>query len=457
MAVLAYTAAIQTRIAYALRMQAYSALTDGEKEMIDGTWTTGALDGGVALDALTQIQQLGQYFSLTAPTSVISEWESWLVQRTVMYAAQAMAPDRMQHYIEMHDSAMMAAIDAYQRNLVTYDPGATPEATVLTIQNIRYYVTGLLVRRDSGWETVEGTRRRRPRKWIPFEIIDACIEKVIRNTWNRANWIFKKRSGTITLTRYAVTAATYTHATKKITKTAGFATTIPTGASVRVTAGTSATLGDYITSSTAADADNIYLTASLGSAADGQTDIACKVIAVGNNLVGETFHQFASRELYFNDDPTSKVRWASNDEMAQAKAAADDGESEGRPYLFNWEDDAGVLTWHFFPEPDQSYTLRAQSYVKGPELTTLTATTTALARFPGEFHNVIKDAIFAEVLDKIADRDARHQIEKSEDEIMRLLPMFAEPGKPDDNPQIRDVYDDYARLGSPSYDAGDSL
>ena len=440
---LTYTVTMQDKIAHLLRNAPYDSLDETEKAVIDGAATPPTITTGQAYDALVQIQQVGQWFSMTpaSAASLPAEWEPWWIARTVMMAGQVLCPDRRQQYVELHDDAEMVALDAYARTAITADPGATPEAAVLTVQNIRYYITSLCVRRASGWETVEGSRRRRPRKWIPFELVDACTEKVIRNLWNRANWNFKARSGTITLTRYDASDATYTHATKTITKTGEFAAAIAAGATVRVTAGTGATLGTYIAAS--GTANTVVLTASLGSDANGQTDIDCEVINVTNNLVGETFHQFASRELYYADDPGRSIKWATNDEIAQAKAAAADGASGGRPYMFNWEDNGGALTWHFWPEIDRSYTLCAFSYVKGPALTTLSTTTTALARFPREFDNVIKDAIFAEVLDKINDPDAGHQLEKSEDEITRLLPIFAEAGKPDDNPKVRDIYNDY--------------
>lgn len=450
MTALAYTSAIQGRIAYTLRGVAYSSLTADEKQMMDGTWSTGT-PGGAALDALTHIQQIGQWFSLTAPSSVPSEWESWLVARTVMLASVQMGPDRRQQYVEAHDDAEMAAIDAYGRNLITYDPGSTPEASVLTVQNIRYYVVSTLARRDPGWETIEGTRRRRPRKWVPFELVDAQIERVIRNIWNRADWQFKRRQATITLTPYTAADATYTHSTKTITKTAAFATTIPAGAVVRVTAGTGATLGEYIVAS--ATADTVVLTASIGSAADAQTDIDCEVLAVTNNLVSETFQDFATRELYFNDatnafDRRECVKWASNDEMAKCRALIRAGTTtDGRPSVFSFQENSGVKAWFFYPWPDTTYTLSCAVNVKGPTLGSLTDTTTALARFPAEFNHVIKDAVLAEVLDHTNDSHGPRMRQRIEDEIMVMLPKYAEPGKPAMNPTIRDVYRDYEYFG----------
>lgn len=199
MTALAYTALLQDRIAYRLRGTAYSSMQAAEKAALDATWTTGALTGGYALDALTQIQQIGQYFGLVAPTSVPSEWEQWFVARTVLMASVQMRNDRYQEFSDEHERSEMAAIDAYSRNAITYDPGATPEASTLTVQNIRYYVTAMCAKKQR-WETLEGGGRRvRPRLFVPPELVDTQIERVMRNIWQRGDWYFKRRKVVMTI------------------------------------------------------------------------------------------------------------------------------------------------------------------------------------------------------------------------------------------------------------------
>lgn len=370
MSTLSYTAAVQNRIAQALRGMPYTNLTTNEKTVLDATWTTGALTGGFALDALTQIQQIGQWFSMTAPASVPIEWEQWLVARTVMLAGQQMGPDRMDLYVEAHDNAEMAAIDAYSRQLITYDPGATPEATTLTVQNIRYHVISYCVRRLSTWETVEGTRRRRPRQWVPFTIVDNAIERTLRNLWSRAEWTFRRRNTTMTVSASSVVA-------------------FP-------------------------------------------------------DLSGETFDQFATRKMYYTDATGGgmELQWLSGDDMARARAYADGGAYTGRPLYFRYENKAGTLTFDFFPRPDAAYTLRCEVYVKGPTLGTLSDTTTAMARFPNVFNHVIMDAVLAVVLDHMGDRNGKIMRESVEEEISRMLPIYADVGRVDDQQSPRDMYRD---------------
>lgn len=202
MPALAYTAAIQDRIFRMLGIDLSTADTDTTK-FIDNTWTSGSLTGGMALDALTQLQLMGQWFALVAPTSVPSELESLLVAKTVVLCAPKFQPDRMDAYVQAQSEAQMT-LDTYARNLVTYDPGATPEASVLTVQNVRYYVVSNMIRRPPAWETVGGTARPKPRPFVPFEVIDANLERVMRRIWQMGDWIFARRKVTISISTSSV-------------------------------------------------------------------------------------------------------------------------------------------------------------------------------------------------------------------------------------------------------------
>lgn len=74
-----------------------------------------------------------------------------------------------------------------------------------------------------------------------------------------------------------ITGATWTESTKTITKTAGFASyTFAKGDILNVTGGTGATAGRYTIASRTSD-DAIVLSASIGSDADGKTDIAGQI------------------------------------------------------------------------------------------------------------------------------------------------------------------------------------
>lgn len=374
MTALAYTAAIQTRINSILGINLTTADTF-TKTLIDGTWTSGA-PGGMALDALTQIQQIGQWMMLDIPANVPAEWESWLVAKTALMAGVQIHPNRVQQYEEMHARAEMAALDFFARNLITYDTGGTPEASVLTTQNIRYYVVGHLIRREPGWETVDGSHRQKPRKAIPFEIIDANIERVMRQIWQYGDWPFARR-----LCTFSITTA------------------------------------------------NAVTITGLGA--------------------GEIFASLTSRKLYFDDvasQGANFMEWFKDpDDMSRRKAYDVNSNVTGRPRYFNYSDSSGTLTWTFHPALDQTYTAKGVVLIKGPTLDTLSKTTTALARFPAEFNHIIKDAVLAETLRHIGDRDGVLLWQQVTEELERMLPVYCAPGPPSENSlEMRDAYNDLA-------------
>lgn len=376
MTAIAYSAALQDRIAYRLWGDSYSNITAKQKAALDGTWTVGD-PGGFALDALTAIRQTGQYFAAVVPNSVPSEAEPWLVARTVMLMGGTQArPDRAAEYRSQNETAESAFVDAYARQLITYDPTVTtPEASTLTVLNIRNYVIYHCCRKQR-WETVEGTKQVRPRMLVDPIMIDAQIERVLQNLWGRADWSFKRRQVTIT---------------------------IATDSSVTM------------------------------------------------DLTGETFHSIASREFFYSDTAATgfyRLKWARDGtSMAQIRAYKAATTATGRPSFFRIDNKSGTLTWTFDTTPDQTYTATGEVYVKGPTLTSLAATTTAMARFPDQFAHVIKDLVLAEVLDHLGDPDGKRFREgRLEDEITRLLPTFSSVGHVQDDQGVRDVYGDISLI-----------
>jgi len=96
-------------------------------------------------------------------------------------------------------------------------------------------------------------------------------------------WNFNKTTSTLLATRAEITlsGATWTDATKTLTKTGAFTDYSRLDEDkVRITAGTGATLGEY--EITANDANTLTLATSIGVAADGQTDIEG---ALANNTI----------------------------------------------------------------------------------------------------------------------------------------------------------------------------
>lgn len=459
MAVLAYTLKIQDRIFRELGID-LSTADAFTKALIDDTWTTGALGGGVALDALTQCQQFGQWFSLSDAAGV-SQWDGWLVARTVLMAGRTLQPERVPEFEKANDDAEMAALDAYTPSLFTVDPGATaPEPSTLTMANILSYVIHHCARRER-WHTVEGVARRRPRLWVPPTIIYHHTERVLRNLWSRANWPFRRRAVTLVITPYSVSTATYTSATKTVTCASSFATTIPAGATVKFISGTGITACERVVAS--ATASTVVLTAApLGVTGDLTTgDIKCIVVAtlVDGLTSAETFHSVATREFCYSDSTGrgSTLTWAKDGtQMSQRRAIDSDGTTTGRPTAFRFENNAAlsnsakvdVFAWTHSPIPDTTYYASGEVYVKGPTVTSLSATTTAMARFPAEFDHVIKDAVLAEVLRHHGDPQGREMWADVEEEIKTLLPQFCDVGVQDDDNGVRDVYQDFDQCDS---------
>ena len=262
--------------------------------------------------------------------------------------------------------------------------------------------------------------------------------------WNRAHWPFKKRATTLRITPYAATGATYTESTKTITKTSGFATTIPAGSVAYVTSGTGATVGEYQVAS--ATADTVVLTTSIGSAADGQTDIAVTVVAVSHDgLASESFHSVATREWRYADSggDLAKLQWVDDTDMAAWRARIQNGADTGRPRYFTFETNGTTKAWRFSCIPDATYYAKGAVYVTGPTLTTLSATTTAMARFPAEFHPTIKNRVLGKVLTLMGDPLGDKLVRDTDNQIEELLPRYCDVGRQDDTQEVRDVNGDF--------------
>lgn len=101
------------------------------------------------------------------------------------------------------------------------------------------------------------------------------VDIVGQRIWNLRPWKFRERTSRLNLRAdITLTGATWTEATKTLTKTAAFTNyTHLAGDEVKITSGTGATAGYYpIASKTSANA--IVLETSIGAGADTQTDIA---------------------------------------------------------------------------------------------------------------------------------------------------------------------------------------
>lgn len=465
MAALAYSSAVQARIARNLGLN-YATTDSFNQNLIDGATTTALPGGGCALDAINMVRQRGQWFSMTAPSGVPDTFEPWLVALTTLMAGKKVHPERVEEYRRQLEDAESTAIDAYATIDMTAEVAA--ESYTFSVANVRGYVIRHCVRMQR-WQTVDGTARLRPRLWVPVEIVDAQLERVLKSLWARANWPFRRRAVTLVIKPYSVTNATYTNSSKTITSASGFATTIVAGATVHFLSGTGIVACERIVVS--ATASTVVLnTAPLGVSGDLTTgDIECVVV---NTLVdgltsSEKFAAVASREFVYSDatGPGCSLTWSKDGTTMSANRAWDAANvTTGRPSRFRFENNAtgtgannaDVFAWTHSPIPDQTYYAKGEVYVKGPTVTTLAATTAEMARFPAEFDHVIKDLVLAEVLRHYGAPEARELSATAEKEVETLLPQFCDVGVQDDEQEVRDVYDDFApqRTGWPAVSGG---
>lgn len=452
MAALAYTAAIQEKIGSLLGLgtttsPGYAGTTAANKKLIDNTWTSGAV-GGQAGDALRFIQQVGQYFALDTPANVPDTWDNWLVARTVMMAGRQIHPDRVADFEKANDEAELAAIDGYDPDGLSYDPGASnPVPTTLTLLNIRKFVMSHCIRRRQ-WETLEGgVRKLRPRLWPQASIVDHHAERVLQNLWNRADWPFRRRAVTMTITPYSCSDATYTSASKTFTSTS-FTAAASAGDLLIVQDGTGVTVGEYVVG-TGSAVSNVVVTSAAASGNLSTGDIEATLVTVRFSLIAsESFDGFASREMYYTDIDGRGVglKWAEDGTaMSRMRAWVAGGGVTGRPAWLRYEVNSDVPTFFFDTIPDQAFTVKAEVYVKGPTITSLSATTTALTRFPIKFDHVIKTAVLAEVLRHYGDPGGKELWNDTETEITNLLPRYVDVGSVDDNPVMQDVNMDFNR------------
>lgn len=189
MAALAYSSALQNRIAGLLFGSTYSNLTADQKTLLDGTSSASPPTTGVAKDAWDEVQKWSQWVDLSGGQAA-DDAERWFVNQAAAYMALQMRPDRLEQFERVAKREFVSYIRAFSRKSITYSPGADTEAWSLTTQNIRYYVINRYV------------HERKPEDWmmIPIELIDSAIQKCLMLLWNGYNWPFRRRQVTMTVT-----------------------------------------------------------------------------------------------------------------------------------------------------------------------------------------------------------------------------------------------------------------
>ena len=436
MADITYSTAIQNEIALLILEKLYSELRSNQKVLIDNTWTSGTV-GGVAGRVLTVLNQRSQWVKMANATASPAEWQHWFVTAVCKQLAPTLQPQRVTYFRELEAEAENNAIESFMRKDIAYSPGADTESFTVTTQNIRYFVLG------------HGLRST-PRVWLPVDMVDAQLKRVLDNIWNRGNWTFRRRRCAMVITPVAATGLTYAEAGKTLTGTGAWTDyTHVAGATWHTTGGTDAVLAPVQVASRT-NANEIVLSSSIGAGADGSIDIAGTLYTVTFIGLGtETFDKIATKRLYYQNS-AGDLRWADADRMAECLATL--GGGAGRPSFFRVESRGGSTPhWTLAPIPDTTYTMNVEVYVKGPGAPSSATDTTPFARFPDAFQHVIRDAVLAETLDHVGHPDGRKQKAMIESEIERLLPAYSELAESAADVGYFDVYNDGARMiGGPN-------
>lgn len=366
----------KNRIALLLFSQTYSNLTSNgyERGLIDAYATT----------ALIKVKEYADFWNMVADTAP-DEFEPWFLAQACADLAPNVHPERSQALAQAAERAKADALLTFARKSPTYAVSDT-EAYVVHVQNVRYYV-------------LEHCVRMRPPLLPAPNTIDAALDEVSKELWNENSWMFRKRMVTLRLTHVSVSGATWTESTKTLTKTGNWTGQIPAaGARLLVTGGTGATTGEYTVSS--ATADTVVLHESIGSGADGQTDIAgatCGVTMSGLDT-SESFDSISSFKWHAEaeGEEGSVLVWADADAFARCRAA--DGTETGTPRYFRTQTNGSTVAWLFSPFPDTDLTFKGEVLTTTPANPSSTTATTFFDKFATEHKTYLRRATLDRVL-----------------------------------------------------------
>jgi hypothetical protein len=419
---LSLTTAIKNKVASRIYSgRTYAALGAGyQQDLID-------FEGA---SALTMVENLAQWFSLTALTANATapdQWEFFLVDEIIARVELNAHPERAQQAQQQARRSMQAAVESYSRLAIDYSPASTTEAFIYHCLNNRKYVLSHCI-------------RLKPALFPDIATVDAALEETAVSLFNRAGWTFRRRPVTMVVTRTAFTGGTWTESTKTISGLTGVGSSLPTGTRFYVTGGTGANKRDFpITSTTST---TIVLTQSLGSDANTQTDIAgfYYVVTFEGLQASESFDSIASTRFFYTGDDEGELCWQSADDFAKNRAY--DGTETGQPCCFRTHQPAATTTAFLLsPPPDASYTLRGEVFTLTPADPGSGTETTMFDKFAAEFLPTMRRAQLDRVLTNYGRTNEQMHSEVT-DEIERLLPEYQDPGSPDGEVGIRDVYED---------------
>lgn len=166
----------------------------------------------------------------------------------------------------------------------------------------------------------------------------------------------------------------------------------------------------------------------------------------------EAFDSILVPRLWYTDanaDPAS-IEWVDGDQMARLKAA--NAGTTGRPEYFSIEDRGGTTKyWHFSPEPDAAYTVRAECMVRTPADPANAAATTVQDTFTAEMVAQLPKLTLLACLEEAPQVPETHRREARNEYrtvLENLLPRYTRTNQPVAL-VTTDAYNDYAAQRKP--------
>lgn len=441
---LTYSSTIQDAVASTLFQAPYTNLSAQNKFRIDGGSSASPPTLGAAFQAWTKVQKMAQWWEFLGSDITSDAAYPWLIAEIAYIASMTV---RVERTPELRDARNSARAD-YLDSLATIEIDDGYEAGVFTPTpaGIRFFVLRHCVKLD------------KPLLVSP-QTIDAAMQDRLNWLWNKAYWSFKRRKLSAVIGVVNVTVATWTESTKTLTETGAFtnypyagagSTTTLAGAMFRVSGGTNVVKGAYeVNTKTSADAITLKQSLSkiVGNLATG--DITGNVVSVNvfGLQSGDRLDAIGTRELYIDGQERRTIEWATADELSNLYAVSDT--TTGCPQKFRVERQGATLVWHFWPAPDQDYTVHMDGMLMIPGTATPGVPTSAtdatiFSLLPNEFAVLVKDLTLGKIL-KDHGKGSK-VLDDAEAEVDRYAPIYDEPGKPTQDGSIRDVYHDVEAL-----------
>lgn len=100
----------------------------------------------------------------------------------------------------------------------------------------------------------------------------------------------------------------------------------------------------------------------------------------------------------------------------------------GSPVFFHLQKTASTVRFWFAPVPDVAYTAKCMVQIRTPSITDATAFNAAMAQFPHEFVNVVRDMAYGKVLNDLSVRDGPMVLRQAAEDLAGLVDQYDNPG-----------------------------